>query len=242
MINSRISIVSHPQPWQTLQARTDYAHISGQDVVERPWWYRDNELTYLYYDLFGCVGWPEEVSESKSGKPGYCAIVGVIRDSGEVKKIPAKDARFVVLDEFESDDVPTLVAEMVKMRSLFGYGINKMLLTEWYGDAERFQTTLALCNERLGEDKAVWITTGNDSEDPQKFDIFVRSLRSCLVRGKQRLFPGPMNIVGSRLQEFYRNDPAILAIGGLIHSLLLRVMWMDGVDGAGGFNVDEGVM
>lgn len=240
-MTNRIKLVTHPLPWQTWQARRDYAIVTGQETAERPWWLEDMISGVLFYDIFGCVGWPEEVKESIVGKPGYAAIVGIIRPSDTLNPIPARDAQFLILEEIESDDVPTLIKRMSEMRERWGYGVKPGLLESWFGDPERFQTTMALCNERLGEAKAVMVHPAEDSGQSISFDLFVRSIRSCIQKGAQRLFMGPQKIIAERLKEFYRNDPAILALGGLVHSLLMQCLWMDGVSGNGAFNVEERV-
>ena len=234
-----IELITHPHPWQTWLARQDHAKITGQEVAENPWWYKDSDTNMLFHGLYGCIGWPEEVQTANIGQPGYAAIIGIVRQTDIPVQVLTRDAQFLILDEVEHEDVPTLIQEVVMMRDRWGYGIRRDLLTEWSGDAERFQSTLALINERLGEYKSVWITQPEDMSGPQAFDVYVRSLRSCLQRTKQRLFYGKCEIIKDRLKSFLRNDPAILAVGGLVHTLLGQCLWMGDVSGNAGFNVEE---
>ena len=245
-MKSIIKHITHPYPDALLQARIDHAHITGTELVERPWWYEDIESGKLYHDIFGCIGWPSEVSDKDTGLPGYIGIVGIVRPlelAIETHYNP-QDAVFRLMAEGESDDVPTLLDMVLEMRQLYGFGVQPNLLTGWFGDPERFITTLALKNERLivhGEDKAILIAPPDDFYTPNIFDNYVRSIRSCMIPGKIRFYFGTGHeIFKNRLREFKRDDPAVLSMGGLIHSLLNRVMWMDRVKGSTIFNVEEG--
>jgi len=226
-------------------ARQDHAHITGQPLVERPFWFKNTETGHTFYDLYACIGWPSEVSDKDTGVMGYAAIVGIIRPNEDIdQRVPA-DALFLLLAEAQSDDVPTLIQQCLEMRQKYGFGIQPDLLTVWFGDPERFVTTLALRNEFLmkqgGSRNTILIAPPDDFYVPMIFDNYVRSLRSCLVSGKERFYFGGNEILKNRLSEFKRNDPAVLAVGGLIHSLLNRCMWMSQADGSTIFSVEEAI-
>lgn len=234
-----IKHVAHPYASAVLMARKDHAHITGQNLVERPWWYEDLETKYLYHDLYGCIGWPSEVSDKDLGLPGYAAIVAVLREDDSLYPYNPMDAEFLVLDEAESMDVPTLLKACIALRNRYGFGIQPDLLTIWYGDQERFLQNVALFNERLEPGKELLITPPNDFFTPKVFDVYVRSLRSVLMEGHERLYFGKTDILKNRILEFRRDDPAILATGGLIHSMLARTMWMDETRESTIFNVED---
>jgi len=137
----------------------------------------------------------------------------------------AKDAKFLMLAETENEDVPALLDECLRMRDRYGYGIQHDLLKVWYGDPDRFLTTLALYNERLGPNKSLLVAPPNDFYTPKIFDNYVRSLRTAIKA--KRLWMGNCTVVATRAWEFTRDDPAVLAIGGLVHTLLGACMWMD---------------
>ena len=244
-----IKFISHPYAPELWQARKDHAHITKQPLVERPFWYediRDDDFYrgYLYHDLYACIGWPSEVKENDIGMPGYAAIVGVVKpkELGKDDHCDTQDAKFLLLDEVQSPHVPLLLDECVKMRERYGFGIQPNLLTVWLGDPERFMTTLALYNERLtrgkGDHNAILITPPDDFYSPSIFDNYVRSIRTCLVPGKIRFYFGKCDILKERLRNFHRDDPAVLAAGGLIHTMLSRCMWMDNVK-SNVFKVEE---
>ena len=247
MTKSVIKHVSHPYAPELWQARMDQAHITNQPMVERPWWYEDTSGN-TWHDLYACIGWPSEVSDKDTGMPGYAAIVGIERPKQldmETHYNPV-DARFFMLAETQSKDVPTLIDQCVAMREVFGFGSQPSLLQVWFGDPDRFLTTLALKNEWLikqgGDNNALLVTPPDDYYTPMIFDNYVRSLQSCLIKDKERLFLRSCEIIRSRINEFFRDDPAILAIGGLIHSSLSRCMWMSQTEqGAGCFTVEERV-
>jgi hypothetical protein len=160
-------------------------------------------------------------------RPGYAAVLGIVRPAQLSKEThyDAKDAKFLLLEEVEEEDVPTLLDKCLAMRERYGYGIQPNLLQSWYGDPDRLLTTLALYNERLGPQRAIMITPPEDFQIPRIFDAYVRSLRSVLRAG--RLYLGEHTCLRSRIWEFTRDDPAVLAMGGLIHTLLGACLWMD---------------
>lgn len=247
-----IKHITHPETAALYQARLDHATITGQEFVENPWWYEDLENKYLYHDLYGCIGWPSEVADSNHQLPGYIAIVGVLRPSNldKLEHFDPKDAKFFLIEEFETLDVPTLIAQCLLMREKYGFGLTPSLLDVWYGDPERFVTMLAIMNERLiqqgGDHNALMIAPPDDFYVPHIFDHYVRSLKSCLkpkVPGKKEtrrlFFHDRCTTVKTHSKEFYRDDPCVLAVGGLIHTLLNRCMWMGQVDGETVFSVEE---
>jgi hypothetical protein len=221
----KIKKVQHPYGWELLTARKDAAIVTGKPMVERPWWFENIETGQCYYDLVAGIAWPTEISEKDDGRAGYAAIVGIVK--GQRKP---QDAAFHLLAEAESKDIPTLLDHMLELRATWGHGIQPDLLSSWYGDPDKFVTTTALLNERLiqaGGDKAsILITPPDDFYSPKAFEIYVRSMHSVIVPGKIRFGFGGNEILKNRCKEFKKDDPAIMAVGGVIHSLLSRTMWM----------------
>ena len=176
---SVIKMITHPYPVEIMQARRDHAHITGQELMERPYWFEDMEADYLYYDIFGCIGWPSDISDNGVELPGYAAIVGILRPKKLDKETPCDltDAPFRILAEAEDDDAPALLARCVKMRERYGFGIQPDLLTVWYGDPDRFYKALALVNEviiKRGSDRdAILLTPPEDFYTPSIFDHYV---------------------------------------------------------------------
>jgi len=226
---SRIKKIIHPHAWELHQARLDESIITGQPLIERPFHYENKETVQLYYDLYGCIGWPSEVSDRDEGMPGYAAVVGIVKPkTGGARP---QDAVFQLLAESESKDVPTLINRWLDMRAEYGFGIHPGLLQTLFGDPDRFITVLALRNEKLiadgGDRAAILVSPPDDFYSPMVFDNYVRALRSCLQQGSARFYFGHNEILKAKLREFRKDDPAVMAIGGLCHSLLSRCEWMD---------------
>ena len=240
---SKIRLVTHPYAVDLLRTRTDYAILTGTEMVERPYWFENIETGQLYYDLFACIGWPSEVTDSTDGLPGYVAVVGVVRPTGShTERTDPLNANFQLLAEAESKDVPTLLRECCRLRKEYGFGVQKNLLRVWLGDPERFFTPLALCNERLieegGERAAILITPPDDLYTQKIFDNYVRALRSTLLEDSRRFYFGYNDILQNRLREFKKDDPAVFAAGGLVYTLLCRCRWMD-AQGENAFTVED---
>lgn len=227
---NKIEVVANPDSFAVRQSLIDEAHITGQEYIEKPHWYRNIETGQTYYDIFGCIGWPTEFSDKGEGAPGYLGVVGVVRPKVEGRK--PEDAVFQLLTEREHQDVPTLLSMLLEVREEYGFGIYPGLMQTFIGNPNRFAVTLALLNERLvvegGEKAAILVSPPDGSDDPKVFDSYVRSFKSVLVPDRLRFYFGPGNdIVKTRMREFKQGDPAIYAIGGLVHSLLSQCMWMD---------------
>ena len=236
----RIALVTHPHPWEVLQARTDESIVTGQSLIERPFYFENTITGQLYYDILGCVGFPTEVSDRDEGMPGYVGIIGIIKPKTEGK--PVQDAAFQLLTERENKDVPSLLDTIIEIREEYGFGLHPDLLQAWFGDPERFITTLALKNERLttgGKERdAIMIKPPIDFGNPMTFDNYVRSLQSVIIPGKVRFYFGGCEILRNKLREFKRDCPAVMAVGGLIHSLLFETLWMDSTQ-SNVFTVEE---
>lgn len=226
MSASRIKVVAHPYAWETMQARLDHAEVTGQPLVERPWWYEDTASGDLFYDLFGCIAWPTEVSDkSEPELPGYAAIIGVVRPSDTLEHISPVDAVIKMLAESESGDVKTLFEACKAMRATWGYGQRRETLQEFYGDPVRFIDTISIMNKQAGDGELL-ITPPDAWDTPMIFDHYARSLRSAILQ--RRFSPGKnCPLFRARLKEFRRNDPIIMAVGGMVHTLLGRCLWMD---------------
>ena len=240
---SKIELIIHPYAVDLLQARTDYAILTGTEMVERPHWYQHKETGQLFYDLYATIGWPSEVTDSTDGQPGYIAVVGVVRPNDSTTNPPDPlNANFQLLAEAESKDVPTLLRECCRLRKEYGFGVQKNLLRGWLGDPDRFFTPLALCNERLieegGERAAILISPPDDLYTQKIFDNYVRALRSTLLEESKRFYFGYNDVLQNRLREFRKDDPCVFAVGGLVYTLLCRCRWMD-AQGENAFTVED---
>ena len=238
-----ISLVTHPYPQEIYQARLDRAIVTNQELVERPYWYKNEATSQLYFDVYAAIGWPSEVIDSKDGLPGYIAIVGVVRPDTKLDTDP-RNAKFQIIEEYESANVPTLLDNCLLLRDKYGYGIRKDFLNIWIGDPDRFLTTLALFNERITDgqkdDKdAVMVSPPDDFYVSNIFDNYIRDIESVVVKDNRRLYFGYNEILQNKFREgFTDKDPAIWAIGGLIHTLLCRCTWMDSCTETA-FTIDE---
>lgn len=243
--DSRIQLVTNEIERAQYAARKDYAVVTNQELVERPFWYEDKETGRLFHDLFACIGWPSEVREGDLGLPGYAAVVGIVRPNDKAEHYNPINAKFLLLEETETIDVPSLLDACVNMRKHWGFGIKEGFLSVWYGDPDRFLTIMARKNERLtksgGDSNALLIVPPEDFYSPKSFDRHTRALQSVLLRGddgKARFYFGGNTILKTRLEAFQKDDPAVMAMGGLIHSLLSRTLWMDEM-GEPAFSVGE---
>jgi len=235
-MNCVIEKIVHPFAFELYQARIDEANITKQPLIERPFWYRNKETGEEYYDILGCVGWPTEVSDKDEGRPGYVAIIAVIKDAQ-----PIGEPVFRLLAEAESRNIPSLLIAMLSMRQKYGYGLHPTLLSTWWGDPERFITPLAIFNEKH-RGKELFMCPPVDFYNPRRFDDYVHSIRSTISKdiAVKRFKFGGFSILKNRFRTFKRDDPAVLAIGGLIHTLLFSSAWLEDTS-ENVFVVEEGI-
>lgn len=242
MDKSIIKLVDHPDSDLLYQSRLDEAIITGQPYIENPYWYENTETGQLFHDIYSCIGWPSEITERDEGMPGYAAIVGVVRPSESLEHYNPLNTDFQLLAEFEAKDVQTLLSACVAMREKYGFRLTPDFLSVWYSEPERFITTLALKNEELirqgGEKNAILITPPIDLYAEKPFDNYIRSLKSCTLRENLRFFFGGCTILKNHLREFRKDNPAVMAVGGLVHSLLAHCTWMSQT-GKGVYNLEE---
>jgi hypothetical protein len=179
--------------------------------------------------------------------PGYAAVVAVVRPKslGKDTHYDPRDAKFVLLCEAESFHAPQLLDKCLEMREKYGFGVTPSLMTLFLGDPERFNNVTALKNELLiehgGDHNALLISPPDDFWVPKIWDQYVRALRFSLSKDDHRFWFGELKtgILANRINEFRTNDPAVMAAGGLVYSLLNRCMWMQQSEGSTIFNVEE---
>jgi hypothetical protein len=227
-----------PENWLVRRAREDDARVTGQPLVERPIYFENVETGQKYYWIFGCIGWPNIISDKPkaANRPGYIAIVGVIKGN----KRPPEQALYQILAESESHSVNVLITEMLRLREEWGFGLHPELLHAFYGDQDRFIMELATVNTLLTKQqrKSILITSPLDLDNPKSFDLYVRALTEVLNNQNQRLYYGRNDILKNRVGEYTEKDPVIVAMGGLVYSLSLQTPWLD-VVGENIFNVEE---
>ena len=233
--------ISPPEAFALRQARIDESIITGQPYIERPYYCENTDNGQQYYDLIGCIGWPNIITDKSKApnRPGYIAIVGIVKN-----KVPIEKAQFRIMEEFEHHNIVTLFSGMVSMRRKWGFGLHPGLLQTWIGDCDRFITELALFNEELVRygkpNNAILVAPPDDFGIPNMFDVYTRTISQALDSDTQRLFYGGNTILKNRIKEFMDKDPVIIGMGGLVYSLVRRCTWMDQTQ-QNVFSVEEGV-
>ena len=221
------------------QSMVDDAHCRGIKLTPRPFHYENTETGQQYYDLYGTIGWPYEDEDKKKGLPGYVAIVAAVKSNR-----PADQAWFRLMDEAESKYLIVLFQKIQEMRDKFGFGQHPELLKVFYGDHEKNITDLVSYNadlERLGKkSRAIILQPTLDIGDKEAFDNYKRSMETAILNNPERFAFGGNSILRTKHHEYRRNNPAVFAIGGLIHTLLHTTPWMDQQQ-ENMFVVEEGV-
>lgn len=210
-----------------MAARRDYANVTKTPTVEKPYWFLDDETGWEYYGIFGGIGWPQKVVETDKQRSGYAVVVGVLKRKGE----PPLNASFIILDEVQEHSVDILLEKAVSMRKRWGYGAHKSIMPVFIGDHRQFEMTVADYNTKAvmegREQDELIVSPPDEFDNPQAFDVYLRRLHTVLSKDGKRLHLARNEIIQQRIIEFMRDDPAITAVGGLVHALLLRTPWME---------------
>lgn len=223
-----IELILDPYPAATMQARRDFAHITQQRIIEKPYWFRDTNTGIEYRGIYGAIGWPQKITGRGDELPGYAVIVGARKD----EEVQAEESRLDILDEVEERSEDLLIHECANMRNRWGYGVHDSLIPVFIGDYRPFELVVAHYNSRVSEDtedesQAFIVSPPDDYESSNSFDIYMGRLRTVLSAKAKRLYINNNTIIKNRIVSFSRDDPAIMALGGLIHTLLLRQPWME---------------
>ena len=105
-----------------------------------------------------------------------------------------------------------------------------------------YQAFTAYRQEKTGNDKlAILVAPPFDFYDKEIFETYARAFYSVVAEKETlRFFYGKNEILDNRRREFKPGDPAILAMGGLVHHLINTTPWMDQQQ-ENMFVVEEGV-
>ena len=221
-----IELCSDPYPEMTIQARRDFAIITKTPTVERPYWFRDTGTGREYHGIYGAIGWPQKIVGTGDELPGYGVVVGVLKGKGEGEEAP-----FAVLAETEDKAPEILIQKCVTIRQQWGFGVHHSIMPVFYGDYRPFELIVADFNsrmvERTNERMAFVVSPPDDFEQGNVFDIYMGRLRAVLSTDTKRLYLNNAEVIKNRILAFQLDDPAIMALGGLVHVLLLRQPWLD---------------
>jgi hypothetical protein len=201
------------------------AEITGQEYIHKPHYYRNTETGAEYSYLAGGIGWPGE-------RPGFIVVVAVQKESETLH----------VLAEVEASSIRELLSECLKLRQMYGYGQGSDLFDCWYGENERFDTFVADFNHNLeleGENaEGIYLVPPHDYQKTNAFEIWLNRIHSSLTRdasGKKALFLGGCDKLRNHIQNLphdaaakgsIEDYPAITALGGTLHSLMMLRPWM----------------
>lgn len=226
-MKSIIKFCCEENPQATMQARKDFARITGQEAVAAPYWFENTQNGERYYGVYGSIGWPGKMQGHIFMTAGYAAIVGVLKRDGE----DPEKAPFKILEEIENKTVDGLIRQCFKIRGKWGFGLHPDLLPFWFGDHDGpYELIVAKVNTQLvekhREDQAFILSPPDDFGQDQTFDTYLQELRAVVETNRKRLLVGDANILKKRFSRFERDDPCITAIGGLMHTLLIREPWL----------------
>ena len=206
--------------------------ITGETRIPKPVYYRHKKTRAEYCYLAGGIGWPRDTSEN----PGFSVILGTDKSTDDQPTMR-------VLEEAEAPTVEGLLKECTRLQKKYGYGECSDLFRFWYGDPERSDTFVNLFNSREGGGKdpdSVYISPPYDFQRPNAFERYTNQIWGNLTvdptSGRKRLYLGDCVKLRNRIQNTptdaatkgnVKDYPAIVALGGVVHSLMMLMPWME---------------
>ena len=206
--------------------------ITGEQRIPKPVYYRHKENGAEYCYLAGGIGWPRDPKE----KPGFAVVVAVEKTANEKPSMH-------VLEEAEAPTVEGLLKKCVRLQRKYGSGECSELFRFWYGDPERSDTFVNLFNYRGDEAKdpdSVYIAAPYDFERQNAFERYTNQIWGNLTvdptSGGKRLYLGDCVKLRNHIQNTptdvatkgnVKDYPAIAALGGVVHSLMMLMPWME---------------
>jgi len=208
--------------------------ILGERRIPKPIIYRHKESGLEYCYLAGGLGWPRDPKE----KPGFAVVVGVDKPDAKTDEKPTMRC----LEEAESPTVDGLLKEAVRLQKKYGAVECEALFRILYAaDPERSDTFVHLFNHETPKDPdRVYVVGAYDHDKPNAFERYVNQIFSSLTddptTGKKRLQIGgcvkllnylqtaPVDVATKGSAKEY---PALSALGGLIHTLMMLMPWTE---------------
>jgi len=222
------------------QARKDWAIVTGVREYPKPTYYENMENGEKYHYIAGAIGWPWEQTL------GYALIIGV-------NKTGTKRCKMTILEEIEDSDIRRLLLRCVGLREKYGYWESSQLMRYFYGDDIRYSPiVLDVCKELKfldgnSDEHGFWIYTPWDFEKRDHFETYAQQVKTVLrpdETGLPKLIIGNNHKIRNHAQTL-SNDaitrlemrqrakeyPAMFALGGLVHTLVMQKPWMVGSGG-----------
>jgi hypothetical protein len=206
------------------------AHLDSLDMGDSPWkepaTFRNIETGETYLHLAGGIGWPcKDV-------PGFIIVVAVTKMPGE----EGNDAPlFICLDELESDRIEGLLEGCLRLRDRYGFRQSDTLFRTWYADPDRFATPVNQFNLKLLKEvkkiHGIYPTAPHDFQQPNYFELYKRRIQSLLTQTEsvgKSLILGKCSGLRNYLQSLppdAEDCPAIIALGGIVYSLMVQTPW-----------------
>lgn len=230
------SIIKIKQPEHikgTLQARIDFAKVTGKELLLKPATFLNTQTNEYFCNIVGGISYPTAIL------PGCIIIIG-IQNEPEVK--------YKVVDCIEDQNVFTLIQKVIMFREKYGFGTDSRLLPWWYGDQLKFQTLIVKASIALekkhGINQGLYLKDMVDLRERHSFPLYIRQIFNTLE--EKRLDIAQNEILVGYLQGFQREEaekgktadfPAVGLLGGMAHSLQIEQPWMEDVIQGEAFNV-----
>lgn len=236
-----IDIECHSHTPGTMQARLDWAEVTGKELLPKPPVFHHIEYGHAYSNIVGGVAYPAVVEHVI--KPGVVLIIGIEPDP----------LQFHIIDMAETPSVFDLLTACVDLRLRYGYGKDRRILPNFMGDQERYQAILLKVSEALekkGPENGLYIKDMVDLRERYALPVYVQQITSAL---DNKILAKPINpkinaditnylrVFQSETAEKGRVEdyPAVGLLGGMIHSLQIERPWLEDPRGTDTvFNID----
>jgi hypothetical protein len=220
-------IITDVQTFGAMEAERVISDILGESPrkVPKAVHYRNNVTDEKYLCLAGGFAWP-------GAQPGFATVIGVQEGSS------GEEPLYCLLAEREDNDVDSLLRQSRELWQLYGSNCREIPWS-WYGDPNNglngFIQKFNKQQEKRGNERPFFLTSAPHQEEPNRFEIYCRTIRSFLQGSNKRLVLGSCDRLRGYLDHLAVNDvmkrtaddhPAISALGSALIALDTYQPWL----------------
>jgi hypothetical protein len=220
-------IIADVQTFGAMEAERVIADMLGESPRKMPRavHYRNTVTDEKYLCLAGGFAWP-------GAQPGFAVVVAVKESAN------GEEPLYCVLAEREDNDVYSLLRQSHELWQLYGSNCREIPWF-WYGDPNNglngFIQKFNNQQDKQGDEWQFFLTSAPYQEEPNRFEIYCRTIHSFLQGSNKRLVLGSCDRLRGYLDHLAVNDvmkgtsdghPAISALGSALIALDTYEPWL----------------
>jgi hypothetical protein len=220
-------IIADIQTFGAMEAERVISGILAESPckIPRAVHYRNTVTDEKYLCLSGGFAWP-------GAQPGFAVVLAVKKDAN------GEEPLYCLLAEREDNDVYSLLRQSHELWQFYGSNCREIPWF-WYGDPNNglngFIQKFNNQQEKQGNESPFFLTPAPCQEEPNRFEIYCRTIYSLLQDNNKRLVLGSCDRLRGYLDHLAVDDvmkatidghPAISALGSALIALDTYEPWL----------------